>query len=109
MHYFRWNWNHKISVLSKTKLHKNILWDVITNTNDMFLLYMCVYYTYNNLKNNKNHTWCKTYLEMGRKCCRFNTTKIENVPVYVSDYNCTQAGTCENPTAKCGKVTATIF
>ena len=74
----------------------------------MFLLYMCVYYTYNNLKRTKTIPDAKPIQKWAENVAD-NTTKIENVPVYVSDYNCTQAGTCENPTAKCGTVTATIF
>ena len=39
--FFRQNWDYKIPILSKMKLH-TILWGVITNTADMFLVYVCV-------------------------------------------------------------------
>ena len=37
-----------------------------------------------------------------------NTTKIENLLIHVNGYHSTQAGTREDKTAKCNKVTATI-
>ena len=37
--HFEWDWNYTISSL-----------DVITNTTDFFLVYICVYCVYNNLK-----------------------------------------------------------
>ena len=37
-----------------------------------------------------------------------NTTKVENLLVYVNGSHRTYASTCENKTAKCDKVTATI-